>query len=209
MVNSDVAQIVLQRLSEKYPYPKSALNFTNPLELLVATILSAQCTDVRVNIVTSTLFKKYRLAADYADSDNLEEDIKSINFYRNKAKNIKKAAQILVEKFDGEVPGNMEDLLSLPGVARKTANVVLSNIFGINAGFVVDTHVKRVSGRLGLTTNTDPKKVEQDLVLLFPQNEWGNMSHRFVFLGREICKARVPDCINCPLNDICPSSRVK
>lgn len=209
MDKSDISQIVLQRLSEKYPDPKSALNFSNPLELLIATILSAQCTDVRVNIVTATLFKKYKSAIDYADSYNLEEDIKSINFFRNKAKNIKRTAQILVEKFGGEVPGNMDDLLSLPGVARKTANVVLSNAFGINAGFVVDTHVKRVSGRLGLTSNTDPKKVEKDLMAIFPQNEWGNMSHRFIFLGREICKARIPDCINCPLNDICPSSRVK
>lgn len=203
---SAYSQEIYTLLKEKYPHAKSALNFSSPLELLVATILSAQCTDKRVNIVTQVLFKKYGNAADYASSTDLASDIKSINFSNNKAKNIKAMATILVEKYQGKVPDTMSELVSLPGVARKTANVVLSNAFGKNEGIVVDTHVIRVSNRLGLTKTTDPKKIEQDLLPLFPQSEWGNVSHLFIYLGRELCIARTPKCSECPLQNICPSS---
>ncbi len=199
---------ILTLLKQRYPNAHTALNYSSPLELLVATILSAQCTDKRVNIVTENLFKKYKSAKDYADATNLQEDIKSINFYRNKAKNIQAMAKILVDRYNGNVPDKMDALLELPGVARKTANVVLGNAFDIHEGIVVDTHVKRVSLRLGLTKQYDPIKVEKDLVQLFPQNEWVLLSHLFIYLGRDVCKAPTPKCQACVLRHICPSSQV-
>jgi endonuclease-3 len=196
-------------LSKRYPEAKIALNFSSPLELLVATILSAQCTDKRVNMVTPALFKKYKTVKDYADSTDLATDIKSINFFNNKAKNIKKMAQTLLDNFNGKVPDEMDDLISLPGVARKTANVVLSGAFGKNEGFIVDTHVKRISNRLGLTTNQDPVKIEKDLMAKIDQDKWGKMANLFVFLGRDVCKAPTPLCQDCTLRHICPSSTAK
>jgi len=199
---------IIDLLEKVHPDAKLALRWSNPLELLVATILSAQCTDERVNRVTEHLFKKYRTAEDYANA-NLEEfesDIKSISFYRNKARSIKKACQILVEKYNSEVPRTMEDLLSLPGVARKTANVVLSNAYGIFEGIIVDTHVSRVSRRLGLTQETDPEKIEKDLMEIVPREKWLRFADLLIFHGRRICKAKNPKCGECILNRICPSA---
>lgn len=199
---------IINLLEKVHPDAKLALKWSNPLELLVATILSAQCTDERVNRVTESLFKKYRTAEDYANA-NLEEfenDIRTISFYRNKARNIKKACQILVEKYNSEVPKTMEDLLSLPGVARKTANVVLSNAYGIFEGIIVDTHVSRVSRRLGLTSETDPEKIERDLMEIVPREKWLRFADLLIFHGRRICTARNPKCDECILNKICPSA---
>jgi endonuclease-3 len=178
-----------------------------PLELLVATILSAQCTDVQVNKVTPALFKKYRTARDYAESNpaELEQDLKAIGLYRAKAKNIRLAGQMLVEKHSGEVPQTIEELVELPGVGRKTANVVLGNAFGENIGVVVDTHVARLSARLGLTTEIDPKKIEPALMKLVPQPDWTIFSHWLIFHGRRRCKAQNPDCPNCEITELCPS----
>jgi endonuclease III len=191
-----------------YPDAKCSLNFSNPLELLVATQLSAQCTDERVNLVTRDLFQKYRSAEDYAtvSQEELEQDIRSTGFYRNKAKNIRAACQLLITNYDGEVPGTMEELLKLPGVARKTANVVLGNAFGIIEGFVVDTHISRLARRLGWTTNKDPVKVEQDLMRLVPRQDWLDLSHLLIFHGRAICQARKPLCHQCALAKFCPSA---
>ena len=201
---------IISELQKLYPAVECSLNFTNPLELLVATILSAQCTDVRVNIVTESLFAKYKTPEDYANAkiSELENDIRSTGFYRNKAKNIKATGALLVEKFASEIPQTMDELLELPGVARKTANVVLGNAFGINAGVVVDTHVKRLSGRMKLTTNTVPDKIEKDLMPLVPQDLWAEFSHLLVFHGREFCTARKPKCGLCPLSEkkLCPSA---
>jgi endonuclease-3 len=179
------------------------------LELLVATILSAQTTDVQVNRVTESLFSKYRTAEDYADStpDELEEDIRPTGFYRNKARSLRGMASALVEEHGGEVPRTMSELVALPGVGRKTANVVLGNAFGTNEGIVVDTHVRRVSGRLGLTESSDPVKIEQELMGLVSEGDWTIFSHLLILHGRRTCKARKPDCPNCILNDICPSAR--
>lgn len=201
---------IIKRLDKKYPNVRTALNFNSPLDLLVATILSAQTTDQNVNKVTETLFKKYRTAKDYAQVplEELQNDIKSINYYRNKATFIKNLAKVLIEKFNGEVPKRMEDLVTLPGVGRKTANIVLWNAFGINEGIAVDTHVKRISKLLGLTENTDPDKIEQDLMNITPKEEWGRLSHLLIMLGRDICKAKKPEHSRCPLNDICPSSNI-
>lgn len=198
---------VIKRLKKEYPGPKTALNFTDPFELLVATILSAQTTDVHVNKVTERLFKKYRTVKDYADVplDTLKQDIRSVNFYNNKAKNIQAAAKMILGKFGSRVPKTMEELISLPGVARKTANIVLSNAFGINEGIAVDTHVKRVSYRLGLTKNEDPVKIERDLMEMTPKAEWGTLSHLLIFHGRKICQAKKPGHSECVLFDICPS----
>ena len=195
-------------LKKQYPDAGCSLEHVEPIQLLVATILSAQCTDVRVNIVTEDLFVKYRSANDYAAADQaeLEADIKSTGFYRNKAKNIRAAATMILADFDGRVPETMDDLLTLPGVARKTANCVLSNAFGKNEGVVVDTHVKRLAGRLKLTTHTDPVKIERDLVDLVPQGDWGLFSHLFIYHGRAICTARKPNCPACPLAKLCPSA---
>ncbi len=174
----------------------------------MATILSAQTTDVQVNRVTQSLFAKYRTARDYADADpeELEEDIRPTGFYRNKTRSLRGMASALVEDHGGEVPGTMRELVALPGVGRKTANVVLGNAFGVDEGIVVDTHVRRVSGRLGLTENRDPAKVEQDLTQLVPKEDWTIFSHLLILHGRRTCKARKPDCPNCVLNDICPSA---
>jgi endonuclease III len=200
---------VIPRLKSEYPDARTELDWTNPLELLVATILSAQTTDVRVNGVTKTLFEKYRTATDYAgaDADELEEDIRPTGFYRNKARSLQGMARALVEEHGGEVPRTMPELVALPGVGRKTANVVLGNAFGIDEGVVVDTHVRRVSNRLGLTDHQDPEKIERDLMGVVPEEDWTVFSHLLIFHGRRVCKARKPDCPNCVLNDICPSAQ--
>jgi len=195
-------------LKAAYPDARTELDWSNPLELLVATILSAQTTDVQVNRVTESLFSKYRTAEDYADStpDELEENIRPTGFYRNKARSLRGMASALVEEHRGEVPRTMSELVALPGVGRKTANVVLGNAFGTNEGIVVDTHVRRVSGRLGLTEGSDPVKIEQELMRLVREEDWTIFSHLLILHGRRTCKARKPDCPNCILNDICPSA---
>ena len=195
-------------LAAAYPKAHCELNFANPLELLISTILSAQCTDTRVNQVTAELFKKYRTAKDYAEADpeKFAMEIRSTGFYRNKAKNIQNACRELVEKHGGQVPASMEELTRLPGVGRKTANVVLGNAFGINAGIVVDTHVARLAGRLGLTKETDPEKIEQALMALVPQKDWTLFSHWLIWHGRRRCSARKPDCANCEIRQWCPSA---
>ena len=200
-----LAKRVNKFLKKEYPNVECSLNFSNPLELLVATILSAQCTDERVNKVTPLLFKKYKTAKDYAKA-NLEkfmEEIHSTGFYKNKAKNIIGSAKIIAEKFDGKVPDSMEKIITLPGVARKTGNVVLGNGFGIASGIVVDTHIKRLSYRIGLTENTNPEKVEKDLIELIPKKDWIDFAHRLVKHGRQVCKARKPDCDNCGMKSFC------
>jgi endonuclease-3 len=199
---------VIELLEKEHPDAKVALHFTNPLELLVATILSAQCTDERINIVTKTLFKKYMKAEDYAKADltQLEQDIRSTGFYRNKAKNIKKCCQLLVEKYNSQVPRMMEELLELPGVARKTANIVLSNAYGIIEGVAVDTHVRRLAQRLGLTESDDPAKIEADLINLVPRDKWMRITDLLIFHGRRVCVAKNPKCDACVLNKICPSA---
>ena len=202
------ASEVTARLKAEYPDARTELDWSNPLELLVATILSAQTTDVQVNQVTKSLFAKYRTAEDYADADPgvLEEDIRPTGFYRNKARSLRGMAGALVEEHGGEVPRTMSELVALPGVGRKTANVVLGNAFGVDEGIVVDTHVRRVSGRLGLTENRDPVKIEQELMSVVPEEDWTDFSHLLILHGRRTCKARKPDCPNCILNDICPSA---
>lgn len=201
---------IIKRLKKSYPDAKTTLNYTNAFELLVATILSAQCTDERVNQVTKTLFKKYTKPEDYLEvpEEELQNDIRTTGFFRNKTKSIRGASKKLIEDFGGQVPGKMEDLLTLPGVARKTANVVLGNVFEIADGVVVDTHVSRVSQRLGLTKNTAAEKIEQDLMKLVPRNDWIKFSHMVILHGRYVCKAIRPECENCVLNDLCPSSTV-
>jgi endonuclease-3 len=204
------AHNVLTRLRTEYPDPKSALHFSSPFELLVATILSAQTTDDHVNKVTDTLFRKYRSPKSYADAplESFQKDVSSINFYKTKAKNIIGSAKIIVDTFKGRVPKTMNELIMLPGVARKTANIVLSNAYGINEGIAVDTHVKRVAYRLGLTKNEDPVKIEQDLMALVPKEEWGHFSHFLILHGRRICQAKKPKHAECVLFDICPSRNV-
>jgi len=201
---------VISRLKDEYPDARTELNWENPLELLVATMLSAQTTDVRVNMVTDKLFEKYRTAADYAGADpaELEADIHPTGFYRNKARSLQGMARALLDEHGGEVPRTMAGLVSLPGVGRKTANVVLGNAFDVDEGVVVDTHVRRVSRRLGLTAQKDPEKIEQDLLGVVPEGERTLFSHLLIFHGRRVCKARKPDCPGCVLNDICPSSTV-
>jgi endonuclease-3 len=194
-------------LRKSYPDAKIALRFVNPLELLIATILSAQCTDARVNMVTKDLFKKYKSAKDWAKADvkQIESDIRSTGFFRNKALNIKGACTKIIERYDGKVPGNMEDLLTLPGVGRKTANCVLGDAFGI-PGITCDTHVIRLSRRLALSDNSDPVKLEFDLAEIIPKANWTLFSHLLIHHGRNICKARKPDCPNCPIAKHCPSA---
>jgi endonuclease-3 len=201
---------ILKRLKKSYPDAKTTLDYITPFELLVATILSAQCTDERVNQVTKTLFKKYTKPEDYlkVPEEELQNDIRSTGFFRNKTKSIRGSSKKLIEDFGGQVPGNMEQLLTLPGVARKTANVVLGNIFKIADGVVVDTHVSRLSQRLGLTKNTAAEKIEQDLMKLIPRDDWIKFSHMIILHGRYVCKAIKPECENCVLNDLCPSSTV-
>lgn len=198
----------ITRLKSSYPEARTALEWSNPLELLVATILSAQTTDVRVNLVTPNLFAKYPTAADYADADvsELEEDIRPTGFFRNKAKSLQGMARALVEDHGGEVPRTMKELVALPGVGRKTANVVLGNAFSIDEGVVVDTHVRRLSNRLGFTTKQDPEKIERDLMETVPKKDWTVFSHLLILHGRAVCKARKPDCEDCTLNDLCPSA---
>ena len=206
----DYAREIYRRLIEHYPDAHCALDFKSPFQLLVATILSAQCTDKRVNMVTPALFKKYKTpqAMSEANPEELEGMIKSTGFFRNKTKSLLGMSTAVAEQHGGKIPEEMDDLVKLPGVGRKTANVVLGNAFDKNEGVVVDTHVGRVSGRLGLTKNTDPVKVEQDLMQLFPRENWTLLSHLFIEHGRQICEARRPKCEECFLNDICPSSTV-
>lgn len=198
-------------LKKTYPDAHCALNHTNALELLIATILSAQCTDDRVNLVTADLFRKYRSAEAFVNvaREELEHDLSSINFFRNKAKSIQGACQMILEEFHGQVPQTMEELLRLPGVARKTANVVLGNAFNIASGIVVDTHVARLSQRLGLTAHEQPQKIEQDLIALTPRKDWVMLPHWLIFHGRALCKARNPQCAACPLESLCPASTLK
>jgi endonuclease-3 len=202
---------VINLLKKEYPDAHCTLNHTNAFELLVATILSAQCTDERVNIVTADLFRKYRKPADYlkVSQSELEQDIRSTGFYRNKAKNIQGACKILVEKYKGEVPQTMEELMKLPGVARKTANVVTGNAFGKAYGITVDTHVSRISNLLGLTKHGQAEKIEQDLIELVPKKDWVMFSHWLISHGRKICIARRPACNECVLEKLCPSSKLK
>jgi len=197
---------IIKILKKEYPKAKIALEFSNPLEILVATILSAQCTDERVNKVTKSLFKKYKTVQDYANADlkKFEQEIKSTGFYRNKAKNIISSAKMIIEKFNGKVPDKMEDLLTLPGVARKTANIVLGNAYGIVEGIAVDTHVRRLSQRLGFTKNDDPVKIEQDLMKIIPKSNWFIISYLLIEHGRKICDARKPNCSECVISDLCP-----
>ena len=198
---------ILEGLDEAYPAATCALHHDNPFELLISTILSAQCTDVRVNEVTKTLFPKYPnpKAFAYADPNELQQDIRPTGFFRNKTKSIMGASKKIIEEFNGEVPRTMEEILTLPGVARKTANVVLGTAFGISSGVVVDTHVQRLSGRLDLTKNTDPRKIEQDLMQIIPQEKWILFSHQLIWHGRRVCQARKPKCIECNLEPVCYS----
>jgi endonuclease-3 len=195
-------------LKKLYPDAATRLRHANPLQLLIATILSAQCTDDRVNLVTKDLFARYRSAADFAAAgqEEMEQQVRTTGFFRNKAKNIRAACGRIVEVYGGKVPDTMDDLLSLPGVARKTANVVLGNAFGKNVGVVVDTHVLRLSGRLGLSKHTDPVKIEQDLMALVPRKDWTTFAHLLIFHGRAICTARKPNCAGCAVNTLCPSA---
>ncbi|MFN6203500.1 MAG: endonuclease III [Acidobacteriota bacterium] len=196
---------LVKGLRRLYPNAECALNHTNPLELMVATILSAQCTDELVNIVTSTLFRKYRNAADYLSVPvgELERDIQSINFFRNKARSIQGACRKLIDQYGGEVPQTLEELIELPGVGRKTANVILGTAFGIASGIVVDTHVSRLSQRLGLTTSKTPEKIEADLLGIIPRRDWISFSHLLILHGRQVCKARRADCANCAIGADC------
>ena len=202
---------IIERLKKEYPDAHCELIHSNAFELLVATILSAQCTDARVNIVTANLFRKYRTPRDYVnvEPEELELDIRPTGFFRNKAKSIQGASRKIIENFGGEIPQTMDELLTLDGVARKTANVVLGNAFGIASGVVVDTHVSRVSQRLGLTENITPEKIEKDLSELVPQNDWIIFPHWLIAHGRKICQARKPKCAECVLENLCPSSRLK
>ena len=204
------AQEILLRLKQEYPNSTCALTYSTPLQLLVAVILSAQCTDKRVNMVTPELFRQYPDAPAFAmaDRDDIESLIRSTGFYRNKAKHIQGACQKIVKEFNGEVPRTMADLLTLPGVARKTANVVLAHAFGINAGVTVDTHVKRLSNRLKLTKHQDPVRIEKDLMKLIPQPDWENWSIRLIDHGRAVCDARKPRCSDCFLLDLCPTGQL-
>ncbi len=206
--NKKRALKVISILENAYPHAHIALDFQDPLELLVATILSAQCTDAQVNKVTPALFKKYKTAGDYANADlrTFEKEIHSTGFYKNKAKNIIAAAKMIADGFGGRVPGTMEDLIMLPGVARKTANIVLSNAFGKVEGIAVDTHVGRLSQRLGFSKNTDPNKIEQDLLELVPKEKWFVVNYLLVDHGRAICNAKRPLCEKCPVQKLCPSA---
>ncbi len=200
-----LADKIYKILKKLYPDADTALVYKNAIQLLVATILSAQCTDKRVNKVTKELFKKYKKADDFAkaDPEKFEQEIRSTGFYKNKAKNIIASAEKIISEFDGRVPKEMEALLTLPGVARKTANIILTHAYGKVEGIAVDTHVKRVSGRLGLTDHTDPVKIEKDLMRLFDRKKWGKISNILIDHGRTVCNARKPDCENCKLRKVC------
>ena len=199
---------IIELLEKEHKDAKIALRYSNPLELLVATILSAQATDEQINKITPSLFKKYKKAEDYANVDvkELEQDIKSSGFYHNKARNIKNCCKMLVDKYNSRVPKTMEELLELPGVARKTANIVLTNAYGIVAGVAVDTHVRRLAQRLGLTENDDPNKIEADLMNIVPKEKWMRITDLLIFHGRQVCTAKKPNCAGCVLNKICPSA---
>jgi endonuclease-3 len=201
---------IISRLKKEFPQACTALVFSNPLQLLISTILSAQCTDVRVNMITPALFAKYRHAKDFAlaDRNELEGEIKSTGFYRMKAKHIMEACTAIVDQFQGQVPQSMDELMSLPGVGRKTANCVLGGAYGIQSGIVVDTHVIRLSNRLGLTKNESPEKIEQDLMKLIPRKEWYRFSNLLILHGRKTCNARKPLCEQCVLFDNCPSANI-
>jgi endonuclease-3 len=204
-------QRIIQLLKREYPNATCSLNYSNPFELLIATILSAQCTDERVNMVTADLFRKYRKPADYlkVPPAELQEDIRTTGFFRNKAKSIQGTAKVLVDEYKGQVPHTIDQLLELPGVARKTANVVMGNAFGIASGVVVDTHVARLSRRLGLTKEKQPGKIEKDLMELVPKKDWVIFPHLLIAHGRKICKARNPLCASCVVEKLCPSSYLK
>jgi endonuclease-3 len=199
---------IIELLEKEHPDAKVALHYSNPLELLVATVLSAQSTDETINKVTKTLFKKYTKPEDYANADlkELEQDIRSTGFYHNKAKNLQNSAKMLVEKYNSKVPKTMEELVKLPGVARKTANIVLANAYGVVAGVAVDTHVRRLAQRLGLSENDDPNKIEQDLMNIVPKDKWMRITDLLIFHGRRVCTAKKPNCAGCVLNKICPSA---
>jgi endonuclease-3 len=203
--------LIIAQLKTAYPNAHCELNYSNSLELLIATVLSAQCTDKQVNIVTENLFKKYKSAGDYANAllPELETDIKRIGLYRNKAKNIQACCRSLLEKFSGEVPKTMEELTELAGVGRNTANVVLGNAFNINVGIVVDTHVARLSERLDFSCENSPEKIEQDLQKLVPQNDWCLFSHLLIWHGRRRCFARDPDCAHCEVQQLCPTGKIR
>lgn len=209
--NKKRAQIIFKILHKTYPDAKCSLEYQTPYELLIATILSAQCTDKRVNQVTNRLFKKYPNISDYADSDlsELEQDIHSTGFYRNKAKNIKYLSQQILDKYNGQIPDKMEDLLTLPGVGRKTANVLLSNLFDITGGIVVDTHVRRLSSRMNLSNHSNPDKIEADLMVLYKKKQWIKIAHLLIYHGRNICIARKPICGLCPVKYYCPQLFIK
>ncbi|MGE4192317.1 MAG: endonuclease III [Pseudodesulfovibrio sp.] len=211
MKKKERAAEIMNRLSKRYPAPEPALTWSNPWELLVATALSAQCTDERVNMVTPVFFQRWPEIRDAAEADvaEIEEVVRSTGFFRNKAKNIKAAATRIMGEYGGEVPRTMAELITLGGVARKTASIVLANAFGVNEGIAVDTHVKRLAFRMGLTANTDPLRIEKDLMPLFPQDKWGEVNHYLVFFGREVCPARKPKCGECELADICPQKGVQ
>ncbi|MCS7063937.1 MAG: endonuclease III [Methylacidiphilales bacterium] len=208
MKRTERAHLIAQALDQLYPTAHCELNFSNPLQLLIATILSAQCTDAVVNQVTPHLFSKYPDAKAYAQAPlkELENDIRKIGLYRNKAKNIQSCCAILVERYQGQVPSDLQSLIELPGVGRKTANVILGNAFNINAGFVVDTHIARLSKRWRLTRHHQPEKIERDLIRLFPQESWTRLSHQIIWHGRRCCKARRPLCHLCSLASLCPSA---
>jgi endonuclease III len=201
---------VYEFLKKEYPFSKIALNFSNPLELLISVMLSAQCTDVRVNIVTKVLFKRYKTVHDYANSDinELKKIIFSTGFYNNKAKNIQNTCKIIIKEHNSKVPNTMDDLIKLPGVARKTANIVLSNAYGINAGIAIDTHMIRINTRLGLTKNKDPNKIEQDLIKVLPKELWNKYTYVIIEHGRAVCKAPKPLCSKCIIEDKCPKISV-
>lgn len=202
-------RLILQRLYKIYPHPGSALNYKTPWELLVSTILSAQATDKLVNTIAPQLFQKFKTVKDFANASlqDINKEISKINFHNNKAKSIKGAAQKIIEEFNGKIPDNMADLDSLPGIARKTANVILGEAFGKNEGIAVDTHVIRLSKKLGLTSNTDPVKIERDLMEIVPKNKWTDFSNLLINHGRNICTARNHTCKNCPLLDLCPDQK--
>lgn len=203
---NEVASIVLKTLQELYPLPETALQYASAWELLVATVLAAQCTDARVNTITPHFFRRWPGPAELSEArlEDVEEVIHSAGFYRNKARNLLACANMVQAKYNGELPRSIAELAQLPGVARKTANVILFGAWGINEGIAVDTHVRRISYRLGLTGNTDPKRIERDLMLLFPQEEWGALNQRMVYFGRQVCAARRPACQDCRLGGICP-----
>ncbi|MEZ4518495.1 MAG: endonuclease III [Chloroflexota bacterium] len=206
--NPAYVEEVIQRLRAAYPDAHCELDYETPMQLLVATILSAQCTDERVNLTTPALFERFPTVEDLAGAEQaeVEELVRPTGFYRQKARYIRESSQTLLHEYGGDIPQDMDDLLRLPGVARKTANVVRGEIYGLADGITVDTHVKRLSARLGFTQETDPVKVERDLMQIIPRESWIEISHLLIWHGRQVCKARKPDCPNCPLNDICPSS---